>query len=214
MTANILQRIHAAMGEVDYIQKDKKAGMNYTIVSHDVVTAKVRPILHKHGIVYYPVKVNAAQDGNRTQTHLTVRFCNIDEPADFIDVESLGYGIDQQDKGPGKAISYAVKYALLKALGLETGDDPDHDSIEHQPDKHPKAMHLPQHGDSEKAWKDFGVAVVKASAFARTVAELETWQAENQSVFEGIKKESAALHAYVVAGMAAHRKTLAQKEAA
>jgi hypothetical protein len=40
-------------------------------------------------------------------------------------VETIGYGVDPQDKGPGKAISYGVKYALLKVLGLETGDDPD-----------------------------------------------------------------------------------------
>jgi hypothetical protein len=40
-------------------------------------------------------------------------------------VETFGYGVDAQDKGPGKAMSYGVKYALLKVLGLETGDDPD-----------------------------------------------------------------------------------------
>jgi hypothetical protein len=51
---NIAQRIAAVMGEVDYVQKEKKQGMNYSIVSHDAVTAKVRPLLHKHGIVYYP----------------------------------------------------------------------------------------------------------------------------------------------------------------
>jgi hypothetical protein len=46
----------------------------------------------------------------------------------------LLYGIDDSDKGPGKAISYAVKYALLKALGLETGDDPDEDQASvHKP---------------------------------------------------------------------------------
>jgi hypothetical protein len=46
---NIAQRIAAVMGEVDYVQKEKKQGMNYSIVSHDAVTAKVRPLLHKHG---------------------------------------------------------------------------------------------------------------------------------------------------------------------
>ncbi len=51
---NIAQRINAAMADVDYIQKEKKQGMNYSIVSHDAVTAKVRPILQKHGVVYYP----------------------------------------------------------------------------------------------------------------------------------------------------------------
>jgi hypothetical protein len=51
-----------------------------------------------------------------------------------MDVQTAGYGIDPQDKGPGKAISYSVKYALLKALGLESGDDPDNDqATEHEP---------------------------------------------------------------------------------
>lgn len=122
---NLHQRLHAAMGEVDYIQKEKRQGMRYSIVSHDAVTAKVRPILHKHGVIYYPVHVAMTQVGNRTEGQVTVRFANVDEPADHIDVPSAGYGIDDQDKGPGKAISYAVKYALLKTLGLETGDDPD-----------------------------------------------------------------------------------------
>lgn len=124
---NIYQRLAAAMADVTYIQKERKQGMRYTIVSHDAVTAKVRPVLLKHGIVYHPIDLEATQAGNRTQVRLAVRFVNVDDPADTFVVPSLGYGIDDQDKGPGKAISYAVKYALLKALGLETGDDPDLD---------------------------------------------------------------------------------------
>jgi len=122
---NIAQRISAAMNDVDYIQKEKKQGMKYTIVSHDAVTAKVRPILHKHGIVYYPRDMHVNQSGNRTEACFNVRFENIDDRTDFIDVATFGYGVDGQDKGPGKAMSYGVKYALLKVLGLETGDDPD-----------------------------------------------------------------------------------------
>jgi hypothetical protein len=122
---NIAQRISAAMNDVDYIQKEKKQGMQYTIVSHDAVTAKVRPILQKHGVVYYPRAMAIEQVGNRTQAVFDVRFENIDDREDFIDVATFGYGVDPQDKGPGKAMSYGVKYALLKVLGLETGDDPD-----------------------------------------------------------------------------------------
>jgi hypothetical protein len=113
------------MGEVDYVQKERKQGMNYSIVSHDAVTAKVRPLLHKHGVIYYPRGLTVSQNGNRTEAVFTVRFENIDDRTDYIDVETFGYGVDPQDKGPGKAMSYGVKYALLKVLGLETGDDPD-----------------------------------------------------------------------------------------
>lgn len=132
-TMNVHQRLAAAMGEVDYIQKEKKQGMNYTIVSHDAVTAKVRPVLLKNGIVYYPVRCEHSHNGNRAECSLSVRFVNIDNPSDYFDVPTFGYGIDTQDKGPGKAMSYAVKYALLKALGLETGDDPDTESVEFSP---------------------------------------------------------------------------------
>ncbi len=129
---NVHQRLAAAMAEVTYIQKEAKKGMKYTIVSHDAVTAKVRPVLLKHGIVYYPVGMDHENNGNRAEVQLSVRFVNIDDASDHFDVCSLGYGIDPQDKGPGKAISYAVKYALLKAMGLETGDDADQDDIDHE----------------------------------------------------------------------------------
>lgn len=125
--ANIYQRLAAAMRKVEYVQKEKKSGMRYSIVSHDAVTAKVRPALLDAGVVYHPHAMTVGQTGNRTEVTMTVRFVNIDEPDQFIDVPSAGYGIDDQDKGIGKAISYAGKYALLKALGLETGDDPDMD---------------------------------------------------------------------------------------
>ena len=131
---NIYQRIHAVMQEVKYVQKEKPQGMNYSVVSHDAVTAKVRPALVNHGIAYHPVDMEYQQNGNRTEVKLSVRFVNVEDPKDYIDVPAIGYGIDQQDKGPGKAVSYAVKYALLKALGLETGEDADNEQVDYGPD--------------------------------------------------------------------------------
>lgn len=138
---NIHQRLAAAMDQVTYVRKDKNEKMQYSVVLHDAVTAKVRPALLSAGVVYYPEQLTHTQNGNRTEVSLSMRFVNIDNPDDFISVPSFGYGIDQQDKGPGKAISYAVKYALLKALGLETGDDPDKDQdVKHEPDETEKTV--------------------------------------------------------------------------
>lgn len=125
MPLNIHQRILEVMKEISYVQKEKKNGMKYSIVSHDAVTALVRPSLVRHGITYFPAGLDVKQTGNRTEVVVRVQFTNADDPADLISVISVGYGIDDQDKGPGKALSYAVKYALLKAFGLESGDDPD-----------------------------------------------------------------------------------------
>lgn len=132
---NIYQRIAKVMKEVSYIQKDAKpkSGLQYSFVSHDAVTAKIRPQLVEHGIVTVPRVIKAEADGNRTTAFMEVDFVNIDNPEDKVTVPVFGYGIDNQDKGPGKAMSYAVKYAYLKVFALETGDDPEQDSIEHEP---------------------------------------------------------------------------------
>tara|TARA_R110000823_G_scaffold8748_3_gene30498 strand:- start:3336 stop:3962 length:627 start_codon:yes stop_codon:yes gene_type:complete len=131
---NVHQRLLTAMQQVTYIQKTQKKGMPYSVSSHDVVTAKVRPALLAVGVHYYPCKpFEFTQDGNRSQLKITVRFVNVDDSTDYFDVVSIGNGIDTGDKGPGKALSYAVKYALLKALGLETGEDADDEIIDFDP---------------------------------------------------------------------------------
>lgn len=123
---NVYQRIHAVMQELDYIQKEeKKPGLQFRYASHDAVTAAVREKAVKHGLVIMPSVNTFNQDGNRTEVYMTTRIVNIDDPTDFVEINSFGYGIDPQDKGPGKAVSYAFKYALLKGFCLETGDDAD-----------------------------------------------------------------------------------------
>jgi len=67
---------------------------------------------------------------------LNVTFVNSEAPNDSFTVKYPGYGVDGGDKGPGKAISYAFKYALLKTFCLETGDDPDQDAnAQYEPPK-------------------------------------------------------------------------------
>ena len=126
---NLHQRLHAAMEEVSYIQKDSsirlKSGRSFSVITHDAVTKKVRPALLKQKVIYYPIEIIRTQVGNRTDVDLKVRFANIETPGDFIDVPGIASAITNEDKGPGMAVSYAVKYALLKALGLETGEDAD-----------------------------------------------------------------------------------------
>ncbi len=125
---NIYQRINAVMKEVSYVQKDpKKSGLQYSFASHDAVTAALRGPMVEHGIVYHPTSMAVIVNGNRVEMSLIIRFVNVEEPTDFIDVPTYGFGIDSQDKGVGKAFSYAVKYGLLKTFGLETGDDPEND---------------------------------------------------------------------------------------
>ncbi len=126
---NIHQRIHGIMGEFDYVQK-LKSGMPYKSVSHDSVTRKLQPMLLKYRVICRPYVDLIQVNGNQTMAAMIVDFVNIDNPEDVFQVRTFGHGNDTQDKGPGKAMSYAFKYAVLKALCIETGDDPENDSIE------------------------------------------------------------------------------------
>lgn len=133
---NILQRINAVMKDVKYIQKtaNVNAGGKYKAVTHDEVTKKLHPAMQKHGIValLQLVEDSMAPSGMITsnsnpiflyQCVYDVVFCNIDEKDDTVTCRVSAHANDTSDKAPGKAASYAMKYALLKTFLLETGDE-------------------------------------------------------------------------------------------
>lgn len=149
LVPNIHQRIIGIMSELHYISKgDKTVNGQYRFVSHDQVVSKVQKMLVKYGVTTVPSVHEIVQDGNCTRIKLNVTFVNADCPNDHFTVQFPGYGIDGGgfnkdgkaipvgDKGPGKAVSYAYKYALLKTFNLETGDDPDFDAeAAYEPEK-------------------------------------------------------------------------------
>ena len=142
---NIYQRLHAVMQKVKYVQKEeRKVGIEYTYVSHDTVTALCRTPFIEEGIVVHLADMTRTQTENRTEIDFNVAFVNIDNPGDRVVVPTCGYGIDEQDKGVGKAISYGFKYAILKTLCLETGDDPEKDDINFTGTKSEKPITPPQ----------------------------------------------------------------------
>ena len=149
-TRNLYQRIRDVMREIGYVQRDKRTtgGAIYRYVSHDAVVRHVRSALIKHGVVALAsiVPDSVVQNGNRTQAITELRLVNADNPSESITLYGLGFGIDSQDKGPGKAASYGKKYALIQAFLLETGDDPEADSIDHEPAHEP--AHEPKRAPS------------------------------------------------------------------
>lgn len=136
-TKTLGQKILDIMAELTYLRKgSKKVNNQYTFISHDQVSAAVHPMLVKHGVVIAPTVSKWTQEGNRTSVDLEIHVFNVDDMSDSFKLSFFGYGIDSGDKGPGKAISYAYKYAMLKLFCLETGDDPDNDAnATYEPEK-------------------------------------------------------------------------------
>lgn len=165
---NIYQRMAAAMNALEYVKKTAKvsgSGGGYTAASHDHVTAKTREVLLANGVIAFPVHYRmdslppeSTRNGNIVQVvnlEALIRFQNIDDPADHIDIPSVAHGKDAGDKAPGKAISMAVKYALLKGLMLETGDR-EEERVESEPvDPPPQREAITPH--SERVEEDYWV---------------------------------------------------------
>ena len=151
---NIFQRMSAITAELRTVAKNltvPTGGKNsYKAVSERDVLDAVKPIEEKHGVYSYPARRNVLesnllesensytdQRGNTTVKKATTfmtrietvyRFVNVDDPEDYIETTTFAEGIDSQDKGSGKAMTYADKYALMKAYKISTGDDPDQDA--------------------------------------------------------------------------------------
>lgn len=142
---NIYEKMAKATEKIATVAKNLtvdtgKNSKGYKAVSEGDVLAAVKPVEAELGIYSYPVSREVLEHGDVTvktqygDTHkrlfsvaTTYRFVNAESPDDYLEVTTYGDGVDSQDKAPGKAMTYADKYALLKAYKIQTGDDPDKD---------------------------------------------------------------------------------------
>ena len=144
---NIFQKMSAVTAELQTVAKNLtvSTGKNntYKAVSERDIIDAVKPIEVKHGIYSFPYDrqviesqiLESEYNGNKKTTFFsriktTYRFVNVDKPDEYIDMVTFAEGIDAQDKGSGKAMTYADKYALMKAYKISTGDDPDQNASE------------------------------------------------------------------------------------
>ena len=146
---NLYEKLDLITNEIATVGKNLKVQVNktasYSAVSERDILDAVKPIEHKYRVYSYPydrhvidrdVLVKESEyNGQTTKTNslymrveTIYRFVNIDNVDEFIDIKAYGDGIDTGDKAPGKATTYADKYALMKAYKISTGDDPDKDA--------------------------------------------------------------------------------------
>ena len=131
---NIYQRVNEIRKKVWYAKKDKAVqGQGYKAVTHDAVTALLRNHLIEHGVVIVPKLIDSditiigeTKNGTpmiRYAARYYIEFVNCDDPNDRLKVCIEAHANDHGDKAPGKATSYATKYAMLKLFNIETGED-------------------------------------------------------------------------------------------
>ena len=147
---NIFQRMSAITDELGVVAKNlsvKAGGGSYKAVSERDILDAVKPLEVKYRVYSFPSDRKILESDTlenekeyqgkitksttfftRMQTEYT--FVNIDNPEDRFRTIVFSEGIDPGDKGSGKGMTYADKYALMKAYKISTGDDPDQNASE------------------------------------------------------------------------------------
>lgn len=142
----IAKAILAVMSEVKGIDKTMTVGngaSSYKGVPDQEVKKIIGASMQKNGLSILPISVQAntrvdrweeSYNGNaKTKqsvfTEVTTKYLLLHESGESIELAGYGHGVDSQDKGAGKATTYALKYALLYAFLVPTGkiDDADNE---------------------------------------------------------------------------------------
>lgn len=122
------EKLLAIMRDVQYVNQDTNVEFGdtkYKALSEEKVTAIMRAEAVKYNIVVYPIEQHWERIGQISHVDVRYKIVNVDDPDDYIEVVSCGDGADTQDKGAGKAMTYAYKYMWLRTFALPTGEDPD-----------------------------------------------------------------------------------------
>ena len=127
---NLQQKVLQVMDKVRGVAEDAKHQMGYSFASHDAVANVLHGAMVDAGITVSPsIEEHDIKQMDKgyimSVVKVGVKFINADNPSDTDTVYSYGYGWDKNDKGIGKAVSYAIKYAYLKKFVLPTGEDTD-----------------------------------------------------------------------------------------
>ena len=142
---SLYEKIYNVMCESGGLEKDKTVGSGqnaYKAVSESEVLNMLKPLFKKHRLIVFPISGDITEISQsweaeykgqtetktRNITQLKVGFKIVD--IDTGETEMLigfGNGADSQDKGSGKAFTYAYKTMLSKTFMLFSGEDTDNE---------------------------------------------------------------------------------------
>jgi len=158
---NIAKAILEVMKEVTNIEKKMNVGsgsFTYKAISDSMVRSQIKDAMVKNGLMIVPTGVSAKtttdrwDEGGKSKqsilTEATTTYLLIHESGESIPLAGYGQGVDTQDKGAGKATTYALKNVLLDTFLVIKGEDMDTDKT-HSDDLPVPPMVAGQRNDSK-----------------------------------------------------------------
>lgn len=148
-TGSIYDRVARVQAKVRNMPKDKtarikmKQGGEYSFdyITKGALEAEARALFSPEGVAILISEESIIQNGNRCVVTVSITLaCGGHDPESHIVVKRSGYGNADDDKGPAKAGTTAVRLALADLL-LQGGDDvAEHDYVEFRPTVHGQAL--------------------------------------------------------------------------
>lgn len=143
---NIAKAILNVMDDVKGIDKSMNVGsgsMSYKGVPDQEVKKIIGQAMKKYGLVLLPISVEptvqidswdeTTQYGVKRKqsvfTEVRTKYMLLHESGESIEICGYGHGVDSQDKGAGKATTYALKYTMLYMFLVPTGKIDDTDVV-------------------------------------------------------------------------------------
>ena len=135
---NLRQKLAEVRRRIGYVQKrGHNERFNYSYVTAADIAGSVGDILAELGIIVVPrlediSYESAAGRGEATRMARVVMaytFADVDSGEEVV-AKVAGQGLDPGDKAPYKAMTGALKYALLQSFLLATGDDPEDERVD------------------------------------------------------------------------------------
>jgi hypothetical protein len=130
---NLRQKLAEVRRRIGYVQKRGHDELfNYSYVTAADIAGSIGDLLSELGVVVIPRLENITYESAASRGE-TTRMARVVMAYTFADVDSreqivakvAAQGIDPGDKAPYKAMTGALKYALLQSFLLATGDDPE-----------------------------------------------------------------------------------------
>jgi hypothetical protein len=147
---NLIKAVIAVMNEVKGIEKSMTVGNgknSYKGVPDKEVKKIIGSAMAKNGLCILPIGIKPTikierweepdynKDLKQKQsvfTEVVSTYLLMHESGESQEICGYGHGVDSQDKGAGKATTYALKYALLYSFLVPTGDIDDADIVHSQ----------------------------------------------------------------------------------
>jgi hypothetical protein len=191
---NIYQKLIEVRKCCNYLKKDAQ-GFNFQYVSSSQTLGTLRDKMNDMGLLLIPRVIDYEVRDHKTDKgkhnyfsifKMTFTWVNADNPEEIIVCEWTGHGLDDAEKGVGKAVTYAEKYFFLKFFNIPT-DKEDPDSFQ---ERHTPQEDRPQQATPTKQPKDWAEWVQWQIVEKKTVSELDDFRAGISDKFDKLSKEN------------------------